>query len=75
MELKSDGQAYLSQKGTETMTLNAHDIPRIVGRQMGGDDITWKFAQAHFHWGREGHMYEGSEHYIEGVQHPLEIHL
>eukprot|EP00961_Rhodomonas_salina_P000819 11726-Rhodomonas_salina.1 len=59
------------------MTLNAHDIPRIVGRQSATEttDITWKFAQAHFHWGRDGHADEGSEHYIEGVQHPLEIHF
>eukprot|EP00961_Rhodomonas_salina_P185001 2498028-Rhodomonas_salina.1 len=59
------------------MTLDANDIPRIVGRQPESetDDITWKFAQAHFHWGRLDHDGEGSEHYIEGVQHPLEIHF
>eukprot|EP00961_Rhodomonas_salina_P228464 3087722-Rhodomonas_salina.1 len=35
-------------------------------------DITWKFAQAHFHWGREGRVDEGSEHFLEGKQYPLE---
>ena len=47
-----------------------------VGRQAAGTiETTWKLAQAHFHWGRDGHQDEGSEHYIEGVQHPLEVHF
>eukprot|EP00961_Rhodomonas_salina_P210252 2838814-Rhodomonas_salina.1 len=43
MEVKSDGQAYLSQTGAETMTLDANDVPRIVGRQAESEttDITW----------------------------------
>ena len=47
-----------------------------VGRQAAGTTETiWNFVQAHFHWGRDGYQDEGSEHYIHGVQHPLEVHF
>lgn len=60
---------------TPVIHANGHGLGIKVGRQAAGTvETDWTFAQAHFHWGRDGHQDEGSEHYIEGVQHPLEVH-
>ena len=62
--------------GADSFTVKAGLIPKKIGRQDAGEaEATWKLAQAHFHWGRHGKRDEGSEHYIEGVQHPLEVHF
>jgi len=74
MTLKTGGEAKLVPPATHTYMANANQIPMKVGRSTK-EANTWKLAQAHFHWGRDGHQDEGSEHYIEGVQYPLEVHF
>jgi len=89
-KFETDGQAKISPK-TGTWLLGAQDLAHIVGRQAAAsvdtDDADgdnnpatgtieyprWMLAQAHFHWGRDNT--EGSEHYIDGRQYPLEIHF
>ena len=78
LTLETDGQAKIvpTDLWRKSYTVNSADIGIKVGRQAeGATDLTWQLAQAHFHWGRAGRQDEGSEHYIEGVQHPLEIHF
>ena len=52
--------------------VNSNEIAYLVGRQtdkpQAEGDSKWKFAEANFHWGRNGRKNEGSEHYLEGVQ-------
>jgi carbonic anhydrase len=38
-----------------------------------GFDRPYIFAQIHFHWGEDNE--EGSEHTINGMHFPLEVHL
>jgi len=50
--------------------IDAAVAPRIDGGGLAGEYV---FAQFHFHWGRDSSM--GSEHTINGVRYPMELHL
>jgi len=50
--------------------IDAAAAPRIDAGGLGGEYI---FAQFHFHWGRDSSM--GSEHTVNGVRYPMELHL
>ena len=56
------------------LQLQACGLPARIGRQAAGQpQITWRLAQVDFRWGRSGKEDEGSEHFIEGRQHALEL--
>ncbi|MCL4154363.1 UNVERIFIED_CONTAM: hypothetical protein GTU68_010417 [Idotea baltica] len=50
--------------------IDAANAPRILNGGLKGEYI---FAQFHFHWGIDST--QGSEHTIDGVRYPLELHL
>lgn len=50
--------------------MDASVAPRVSGGGLKGEYI---FAQFHFHWGSDSTM--GSEHTIDGVRYPMELHL
>lgn len=50
--------------------IDAAEAPRIDDGGLGGQYI---FAQFHFHWGNDSS--QGSEHTINGVRYPMELHL
>ncbi|KAM4044315.1 carbonic anhydrase 4 [Anomaloglossus baeobatrachus] len=54
--------AVLTPVGTETIEISA-----------GGLSGTYSIAQLHFHWGNEG--IKGSEHTLNGVRYPMELHI
>jgi carbonic anhydrase len=39
-----------------------------------GPDVTYVLAQIHLHWGSPGTNF-GSEHTLNGIEHPMEIHM
>lgn len=53
----------------------AANVPRISKGMLENADTdhTYDFAQAHFHWG--SHSGQGSEHRIDDVEYPLELHI
>uniref|UniRef100_A0A6U2HBL5 Carbonic anhydrase n=1 Tax=Hemiselmis andersenii TaxID=464988 RepID=A0A6U2HBL5_HEMAN len=61
--------------GNDALTSSVGQVPQFLGRSTGTDDVTWNLEQAHFHWGRTNLDEEGSEHYMENFQYPLEIHF
>lgn len=50
--------------------IDAASAPRVTDGGLKGDYI---FAQFHFHWGADSAL--GSEHTIDGVRYPMELHL
>jgi hypothetical protein len=73
MTVLKKGQAKFQPTGTDfAYYVNSNEIAYLVGRQtdkpQAEGDSKWKFAEANFHWGRNGRKNEGSEHYLEGVQ-------
>merc|ERR1712029_1153130 len=52
-----------------------HTTPRIKGGALGkGENFyLYDFLQAHFHWG--SHSGQGSEHKINDVEYPMELHI
>lgn len=71
------GEVKLKVKeGTEFHT-HAGDLAKQIGRDTSGSSTNpvWKLEQMHMHWGRNGKMDEGSEHFLESVQYPLEAHF
>jgi len=71
--IKNTGHALQLDVTSNAPVLNAGNLAFRVGRSTTDGDSTWKLAQMHFHWGRSAT--EGSEHYIQGVQYPLEAHF
>jgi len=65
-DLRNNGHtAKLSTKPTGSQL-----TPTMSG---GGLQHKYKFSQVHFHWGAENG--KGSEHQVEGVSYPMEMHL
>eukprot|EP00668_Euglena_longa_P048299 GGOE01065367.1.p1 GENE.GGOE01065367.1~~GGOE01065367.1.p1 ORF type:complete len:352 (+),score=34.63 GGOE01065367.1:36-1058(+) len=56
-------------------TLQLGNIAYVVGRSADSSTQTWALQQIHGHWGRAGKTSEGSEHYMQGVAYPMEMHL
>ncbi|KAK3883751.1 hypothetical protein Pcinc_011946, partial [Petrolisthes cinctipes] len=50
--------------------IDARNAPRVKDGGLKGEYI---FAQFHFHWGSDSTL--GSEHTIDGVRYPMELHL
>jgi len=63
MRVKNNGHAA-------QVEIDAAAAPRIDDGGLGGEYI---FAQFHFHWGSDSS--KGSEHTINGVRYPMEMHL
>lgn len=62
------------------LLLDAGSLPVRVNRQNVSavpnfQTIEWKLGEIWFHWGRDGYVDEGSEHFIEGQQHALELQV
>jgi len=55
---------------TAKVEFDAKTAPRVSQGGLKGEYI---FAQLHFHWG--GDSSQGSEHTINGVRYPLEMHI
>jgi len=72
-EIENNG--HVLQFNPTTEPSGAADVPRISkGMLENGDtDYTYDFLQAHFHWG--SHSGQGSEHRIDDVEYPLELHI
>eukprot|EP00960_Hanusia_phi_P034690 751232-Hanusia_phi.AAC.1 len=71
--IKNTGHALQLDVVNNAPILDSGNLAFRVGRQSADGTATWKLAQMHFHWGRSAS--EGSEHYIQGVQYPLEAHF
>jgi len=63
MRIKNNGHSA-------QVEIDAAQAPRIDKGGLAGEYI---FAQFHFHWGRDS--MQGSEHTINGVRYPMELHL
>ena len=70
----------LSHPTNKELLLDAGSLPVRVNRQNVSavpnfQTIEWKLGEIWFHWGRDGYVDEGSEHFIEGQQHALELQV
>lgn len=63
MRIKNNGHSA-------QVEMDAQAAPRVSQGGLKGEYI---FAQFHFHWGRDST--QGSEHTIDGVRYPMELHL
>uniref|UniRef100_A0A2R5L769 Carbonic anhydrase n=1 Tax=Ornithodoros turicata TaxID=34597 RepID=A0A2R5L769_9ACAR len=61
---------YIVNNGHTAMVVE-EDSPRFIER--GGLPGKYIFAQLHFHWGSDNTR--GSEHFVDGRQYPMELHL
>lgn len=48
------------------------DVVKVMG---GGLSQTYTAVQIHFHWGRDYLWHPGSEHTVNSVRYPMEMHL
>uniref|UniRef100_A0A7S0YXJ7 Carbonic anhydrase n=1 Tax=Hemiselmis tepida TaxID=464990 RepID=A0A7S0YXJ7_9CRYP len=76
-DLMRDGGVKFTVDGGDALTTSVGQVPQFLGRSTPDvtEDIVWNLEQAHFHWGRTDVNEEGSEHYMENFQYPLEIHF
>jgi len=52
------------------------NIAEVVwGTNGTSNGASWTLAQVHLHWGRSRMTNEGSEHFLQGVSYPAEVHL
>ncbi len=65
IKLKNDGHGLKAE-----LQSKPGEEPAISG---GGLNGTYRFLQLHFHWG--GASDRGSEHTVEDMAYPLELHL
>ncbi|KAG0729039.1 Carbonic anhydrase 7 [Chionoecetes opilio] len=63
MRIKNNGHSA-------QVEIDASVAPRVTGGGLKGEYI---FAQFHFHWGSDSSL--GSEHTIDGVRYPMELHM
>ncbi|XP_047496162.1 carbonic anhydrase 2-like [Penaeus chinensis] len=63
MRIKNNGHSA-------QVEMDAQAAPRVRDGGLKGEYI---FAQFHFHWGHDSSL--GSEHTIDGVRYPMELHL
>ena len=59
--------------GTGEFGMNVGNVPFIVRGIDSEETVTYNLAQFHFHWGPDASV--GSEHTVNGVAYPLEVHL
>merc|ERR1712179_374198 len=68
---------FLDKTPINTLKNNGHAVQVDVGGHLtvtgGGLSGTHKVAQFHFHWGEDDSR--GSEHFQNGIQYPLELHI
>ncbi|KAG8242118.1 hypothetical protein J6590_072250 [Homalodisca vitripennis] len=73
INLDNAPRAMKVTNSNDTVVISAKwvtDVPYLVNGPLDG---SYKFSQAHFHWG--SHEGEGSEHTIDGMSYPMEMHL
>ncbi|KAK7069987.1 Alpha-carbonic anhydrase, partial [Halocaridina rubra] len=63
MRIKNNGHSAVVE-------MDAPSAPRVSQGGLKGEYI---FAQYHFHWGGDSSL--GSEHTIDGVRYPMELHM
>jgi len=66
---------HVLQFNPDTAPTGEQTTPRIKGGALGkGENFyLYDFLQAHFHWG--SHSGQGSEHKINDVEYPMELHI
>jgi carbonic anhydrase len=67
---------HVLQFDPDTTPSGATDVPRVnkgMLEQGAGNYYNYDFLQAHFHWG--SHSGQGSEHRIDDVEYPMELHI
>ncbi|XP_039188620.1 carbonic anhydrase 15-like [Crotalus tigris] len=68
------GRWRLLNNGDEVkMTLDGASAAEQINITRGGLRDTYRALQVHFHWGDLKR--NGSEHYIDGIQYPMELHI
>uniref|UniRef100_A0A1B6F3B4 Carbonic anhydrase n=1 Tax=Cuerna arida TaxID=1464854 RepID=A0A1B6F3B4_9HEMI len=73
INLDSAPRAMKLTNSGDTLVITAKwatEVPYLVNGPLDG---SYTFSQAHFHWG--SHEGEGSEHTIDGMSYPMEMHL
>ena len=75
MNASNTGHSIYLYVNDNRPTLQLGSIANIVGRTTNTSTYTWALQQIHPHWGRSGLVNEGSEHYMQGVAYPMEVHL
>nr|KAF6294224.1 carbonic anhydrase 6 [Pipistrellus kuhlii] len=69
---------YSSQNGSFSMINNGHtvqiNLPHTM-RMTTAEGTEYIAQQLHFHWGGEAREVSGSEHTIDGIRYPAEIHV
>jgi len=71
-----ENNGHVLQFNPDTTPSGALDVPRVnkgMLEQGNGGYYNYDFLQAHFHWG--SHSGQGSEHKIDDVEYPLELHI
>jgi len=72
-----ENNGHVLQFDPTTLPSGSDDVPRVNKGMLeeGTDDnhFPYDFAQLHFHWG--SHSGQGSEHRIDDVEYPLEMHI
>jgi carbonic anhydrase len=75
-EQSSNSSTYEMINNGHTVQLNIKPNPALDLSISGGglsSNATYKFAQFHMHWGAED--CNGSEHTLDGLRFPMELHL
>uniref|UniRef100_A0A0N4ZSS2 Carbonic anhydrase n=1 Tax=Parastrongyloides trichosuri TaxID=131310 RepID=A0A0N4ZSS2_PARTI len=65
-----DGQFLNNGHSIQFLPKDNGEMPSIIGGKL---DQEYRFIQYHFHWGQ--HNDEGSEHTLNSLQYPVELHL
>jgi len=71
-----ENNGHVLQFNPDTTPSGALDVPRVnkgMLEQGAGNYYNYDFLQAHFHWG--SHSGQGSEHRIDDVEYPMELHI
>uniref|UniRef100_A0A0N5C6N3 Carbonic anhydrase n=1 Tax=Strongyloides papillosus TaxID=174720 RepID=A0A0N5C6N3_STREA len=65
-----EGQFLNNGHSIQFLPKDSEDVPIISGGKLEQD---YRFIQYHFHWGQNND--EGSEHTLNSLQYPVELHL
>jgi carbonic anhydrase len=75
MNASNTGSSLYWYVNDNAPTMSIGNLAYTVGRTTNTTTQTWVLNQIHPHWGRDNLVNEGSEHYVQGVAYPMEVHL
>ena len=71
--VKNTGGTLQVDIASNDFNMNVGNVPFIIRGKDNDETVSYNLAQFHFHWGPDSST--GSEHTVDGVAYPLEVHL